>query len=139
MIYSLLPRLCTSTIKPSLRACFACQVCLYHLMQLSSRFTHAQVWQVRNPSLWQKYRVHKRVMKEKLGKDTERWLWHGAAEEAIVCINKDGFNRSYSGLHGTRTCTFRVEPILVRITHSSCALIPSLTYFTHPLNPLLVN
>ena len=63
----------------------------------------AQVWQVRNASLWQVFQVHKRLMKEKLGRDTERWLWNGAAENAIESINREGFNRSYSGLHGTRT------------------------------------
>ena len=62
-----------------------------------------QMWQIRNPSLWRKYQVHKRMMNEKLKRDTERWLWHGAAENAIDSINKEGFNRSYSGLNGTRT------------------------------------
>ena len=61
-----------------------------------------QMWQIRNPLLWLKYQVHKRIMNEKLNRDTERWLWHGAAEDAIAFINKEGFNRSYSDLHGTR-------------------------------------
>jgi poly [ADP-ribose] polymerase 10/14/15 len=67
----------------------------------SPNFTIISVWQVRNASLWQAFQVHKRMMKEKLGRDTERWLWHGAAESAIESINKEGFNRSYSGRNAT--------------------------------------
>lgn len=32
----------------------------------------------------------------------EKLLWHGAPESAVASINKDGFNRSFSGVNGTK-------------------------------------
>ena len=61
----------------------------------------AQVWQVRIASLWQAFQVQKSMMAQKLGRDTERWLWHGTADGAIQSINKEGFKCSYSRLPGT--------------------------------------
>lgn len=62
-----------------------------------------QVYRVRNPALWQKYEVTKRQMEKRIGPtmQAERWLWHGADETAVASINKEGFNRSYSGVNGT--------------------------------------
>ena len=102
---------------------FTCTIVLYMLLLVHC----SQVWQVRNASLWQAFQVHKRMMKEKLGRDTERWLWHGAAEKAIESINKEGFNRSYSGRNGIRTpasstqhlqCTTRYSLTLSRHIHT---------------------
>ena len=95
-----------------------------------ARALHAQVWQVRNPTLWQKYQVHKRMMQQKLGRDTECWLWHGAAEEAIACIIKEGFNRSYSGLNGIHT-SYMYSAQYSDENTQTWAITDSLTLETH--------
>ena len=112
---------------------FTCTIVLHMLVLVSC----AQVWQVRNASLWQAFQVHKRMMKEKLGRDTERWLWQGAAENAIDSINKEGFNRSYTGRNGTRTPASSTQHLQYSTRYSLTHSLTTHTYlhtYTHSLS-----
>ncbi|XP_054466481.1 protein mono-ADP-ribosyltransferase PARP14-like [Anoplopoma fimbria] len=70
---------------------------------------------VQNTTLWQSYQLMKKQMEVK-NKHTnnERMLFHGTAADSINLINKQGFNRSYAGIHGAmfgNGSYFAVDPV----------------------------
>ncbi|KAI0212130.1 Protein mono-ADP-ribosyltransferase PARP14 [Lamellibrachia satsuma] len=58
-----------------------------------------KIERVQTPSLYRRYAVHRKEMKRhsEHAVSTERRLWHGTTEQAVVSINVRGFNRSYCG------------------------------------------
>ena len=58
------------------------------------------IQRVQNPYLWQIYMSCKQQMdKDNRGKN-ERQLFHGTNADNLKAINAQGFNRSFSGVHG---------------------------------------
>ncbi|XP_078669881.1 protein mono-ADP-ribosyltransferase PARP14-like isoform X2 [Branchiostoma floridae x Branchiostoma belcheri] len=57
---------------------------------------------VQSPALWEQFSVKKRNMLSRNSTTPiEKELWHGTNAEACREINLNGFNRRYSGQHGT--------------------------------------
>lgn len=55
-------------------------------------------YRVENPTLRAVYSA----VREAMGNDCELDLWHGTAAECVPNIVRNGFNRAYSGRHGTK-------------------------------------
>ncbi|KAK7488415.1 hypothetical protein BaRGS_00020389, partial [Batillaria attramentaria] len=58
--------------------------------------TKVTIERIQNPFLYRQYEAKKQQMGS-LGNSSERTLWHGTAQDAIVNINMYGFNRRYCG------------------------------------------
>ncbi|NWH55873.1 PAR14 polymerase, partial [Geococcyx californianus] len=59
-----------------------------------------KIERVQNPYFWKAYQIKKREMDIKNGnRNNERLLFHGTNKESLTFINKNGFNRSYAGMH----------------------------------------
>lgn len=60
-----------------------------------------KIERVQNPHLYQSYLVKKQKMdQDNPGGNNERQLFHGTQHNNIKAINTQGFNRSFSGVHG---------------------------------------
>ncbi|NXC07344.1 PAR14 polymerase, partial [Orthonyx spaldingii] len=63
-------------------------------------FKIEKIERVQNPYLWKTYQIKKCEMDKKNGsRKNERPLFHGTSKESLTLINKQGFNRSYAGMH----------------------------------------
>ena len=60
-----------------------------------------------NKMWYEQYQIHYEEFRKRLGKNTEKWLFHGCSEESANSIIKGYFNRSYAGAHGERECYFK--------------------------------
>uniref|UniRef100_A0A3B3DBA2 Poly [ADP-ribose] polymerase n=1 Tax=Oryzias melastigma TaxID=30732 RepID=A0A3B3DBA2_ORYME len=72
-----------------------------------------QIERVQNFALWKSYELLKKQMEQKnKHKKNERVLFHGTTDKSIDLINKNGFNRSYAGLHAMfgKGSYFAVDP-----------------------------
>ena len=71
-----------------------CQLKLYG-------YTYAlQIERIQNKELYLQYVARKDQMKARLGKETERVVYHGTSDDTVAKINMRGFNRSYCGKNG---------------------------------------
>ncbi|XP_067664224.1 protein mono-ADP-ribosyltransferase PARP14-like [Haliotis asinina] len=63
-----------------------------------------QVHRIQNPLLHKKYRAEEERLHIQNGWDNinERILWHGTSKDAVDKINRNGFDRSYSGKNNTK-------------------------------------
>ncbi|KAM9810565.1 protein mono-ADP-ribosyltransferase PARP14-like [Neosynchiropus ocellatus] len=72
-----------------------------------------RIERVQNRMLWQSYQLMKKEMEQKnKHQNNEMVLYHGTQSDAIAHINKQGFNRSYAGMHGAlygNGCYFAVD------------------------------
>ena len=59
-----------------------------------------RIEQIQNPLLYKCYKMRKQKMDRDIGGNSERQLFHGTAAKNIALINTQGFNRSFSGVHG---------------------------------------
>ncbi|KAM8865926.1 protein mono-ADP-ribosyltransferase PARP14-like isoform 5-T5 [Synchiropus picturatus] len=74
-----------------------------------------RIERVQNRTLWQSYQLLKKELEQKnKHQNNELVLYHGTQSDAIALINKQGFNRSYAGMHGAvygNGCYFAVDPM----------------------------
>jgi len=61
-----------------------------------------KVERIQNQRWYKQYLVHSEDFRTRLGKDTEKRLYHGCDETAAKSIAEDCFNRSYAGKNGKR-------------------------------------
>ncbi|CAF0820337.1 unnamed protein product [Adineta ricciae] len=61
-----------------------------------------QIERIENKRWYLQYLAHKDEFKRRLGKDTERILYHGCDEQAANNIVAKGFSRNFAGQHGAR-------------------------------------
>ena len=61
-----------------------------------------QIERIQNRTLYEQYEAKKKNMsgQARRKKPVERHVWHGTDANVISSIEKNGFNRSYCGLHG---------------------------------------
>ncbi|XP_068101914.1 protein mono-ADP-ribosyltransferase PARP15-like [Hyperolius riggenbachi] len=61
-----------------------------------------KIERIQNLKLWQSFTINRQAVDRKYpGPRNIRHLYHGTDSDAVKNINRDGFNRSYSGVHGT--------------------------------------
>ncbi|CAF4505891.1 unnamed protein product [Rotaria magnacalcarata] len=58
-----------------------------------------QIERIQNQRWFKQYSAHKCEFRQKLGKQTEQWLFHGCDERSSKNIEVEWFNRSYAGQH----------------------------------------
>ena len=68
-----------------------------------------RIERIQNERCYIQYTVHKQDLEKRLNTDTEKSLYHGCPEEAAMSIVKDGFNRNFAGINGTRNSLFFVR------------------------------
>ncbi|KAF6716797.1 Poly [ADP-ribose] polymerase 14 [Oryzias melastigma] len=87
---------------------------LKNLKQNGLNLNIISIERVQNFALWKSYELLKKQMEQKnKHKKNERILFHGTTDKSIDLINKNGFNRSYAGLHGAmfgKGSYFAVDP-----------------------------
>ncbi|XP_076018631.1 protein mono-ADP-ribosyltransferase PARP14-like isoform X2 [Genypterus blacodes] len=68
-----------------------------------NQYTIRKIERVQNFYLWQAFKLCKKriVDKNGLAELGEKMLYHGTSEKSCSCIEKDGFDRSFAGAHGT--------------------------------------
>ncbi|NXM44311.1 PAR14 polymerase, partial [Gymnorhina tibicen] len=63
-------------------------------------FKIEKIERVQNLYFWKAYQIKKCEMDKKNGsRKNEKRLFHGTSKESLTFINKQGFNRSYAGMH----------------------------------------
>ena len=67
---------------------------------IGSSVAIVSIERVQNPHLYQAYQIRKQKMDKDNGGNNERQLFHGTNPENVTKINTQGFNRSFSGIHG---------------------------------------
>ncbi|XP_007231225.3 protein mono-ADP-ribosyltransferase PARP14 [Astyanax mexicanus] len=76
--------------------------------------TILEIERVQNSTLWRSYMIQKNHLDEKnKHKNNEKKLFHGTGSDNIDTIDKQGFNRSYAGMHGAmygNGAYFAVDP-----------------------------
>ena len=72
-------------------------------LHLTARANIQSIERVQNPALFRAYSVRKQAMDKKDGSNEMR-LFHGTAGTSCQTINHFGFNRSYCGKNGKKTC-----------------------------------
>uniref|UniRef100_W5KS01 Poly [ADP-ribose] polymerase n=1 Tax=Astyanax mexicanus TaxID=7994 RepID=W5KS01_ASTMX len=76
--------------------------------------TILEIERVQNSTLWRSYMIQKNHLDEKnKHKNNEKKLFHGTGSNNIDTIDKQGFNRSYAGMHGAmygNGAYFAVDP-----------------------------
>ena len=72
------------------------------VFQCAFFFLLFQIERIQNPSLYQKYSVHKVHMDKSNPPNVqnERELWHGTSADALDEIHATGFNRGFCGRNG---------------------------------------
>ncbi|NXB77054.1 PAR14 polymerase, partial [Donacobius atricapilla] len=69
-------------------------------LQTCQSFRIEKIERVQNLYLWKNYQIKKCEMDKKNGhRNNERLLFHGTSQDSLAFINKNGFNRSYAGMH----------------------------------------
>ncbi|NWT22077.1 PAR14 polymerase, partial [Cardinalis cardinalis] len=69
-------------------------------LQTCQLFRIEKIERVQNQYLWKNYQIKKCEIDKKNGnRNNERLLFHGTSQESLTLINKQGFNRSYAGMH----------------------------------------
>ncbi|CAN8218485.1 unnamed protein product [Coccothraustes coccothraustes] len=69
-------------------------------LQTCPLFRIEKIERVQNQYLWKNYQIKKCEIDKKNGnRNNERLLFHGTSQESLTLINRQGFNRSYAGLH----------------------------------------
>ncbi|XP_018766846.3 protein mono-ADP-ribosyltransferase PARP14-like isoform X2 [Serinus canaria] len=69
-------------------------------LQTCPLFRIEKIERVQNQYLWKNYQIKKCEIEKKNGnRNNERLLFHGTSQESLTFINKQGFNRSYAGMH----------------------------------------
>ncbi|CAF2757652.1 unnamed protein product [Rotaria sp. Silwood2] len=58
-----------------------------------------QIERIQNQRWYKQYSAHECEFRQKLGKQTEQWLFHGCDERSSKNIEVECFNRSYAGQH----------------------------------------
>ncbi|CAF0739027.1 unnamed protein product [Adineta steineri] len=61
--------------------------------------TIIQIERIQNQRWFKQYSAHDCEFRQKLGKQTEQWLFHGCDERSSKNIELECFNRSYAGQH----------------------------------------
>lgn len=93
-------------------------------------FTITKIYKVENQVLEAQYEAQLgHIVKRKPSSKTwDRWLFHGTDATSIRAICNEGFNRSLSGCHGSRTlrCVFLAIPLLLHL----CISPPLQGHFT---------
>ncbi|KAM3916450.1 protein mono-ADP-ribosyltransferase PARP15-like [Leptodactylus fuscus] len=67
-----------------------------------SSYKVTEIKRIQNVPLWQSFTINKQTVNRKNpGLKNIKHLYHGTSAEAIININRDGFNRVYCGKNGT--------------------------------------
>ncbi|CAF1660727.1 unnamed protein product, partial [Didymodactylos carnosus] len=56
---------------------------------------------IQNKRWFKQYCAHKEEFNQRLGKETENWLFHGCSDQAAINIQQENFSRNHAGIHGT--------------------------------------
>ena len=64
---------------------------------------YLQIERVENTQLRNQYEARKLEMHRRLGRDTERTLYHGTSPDTVDKINTRGFDRSFCGKNGKKS------------------------------------
>ncbi|XP_072025000.1 protein mono-ADP-ribosyltransferase PARP14-like [Amphiura filiformis] len=59
--------------------------------------TIVKIERIQNKELYTQYTARKESMKTRLGRDTEKTMYHGTSKDTVAKINMRGFNRSFCG------------------------------------------
>ncbi|NXQ10158.1 PAR14 polymerase, partial [Peucedramus taeniatus] len=69
-------------------------------LQTCQLFKIEKIERIQNRYFWKNYQIKKCEIDKKNGdRNNERLLFHGTSQESLTLINKQGFNRSYAGMH----------------------------------------
>ncbi|XP_005415808.1 protein mono-ADP-ribosyltransferase PARP14-like [Geospiza fortis] len=69
-------------------------------LQTCQLFRIEKIERIQNQYLWKNYQIKKcEIDKKNSNRNNERLLFHGTGQESLTLINKQGFNRSYAGMH----------------------------------------